>query len=220
MTEILNLYKPKGITSHDLVDQVRKKYPGKKVGHAGSLDPLAEGVILIGIGEGTKRLGELANLDKEYIGKIAFGIESETDDLDSPNLKGITVPSLNQKLVKEALAGFRGKIDQKVPLYSATHYRGRKLYKRARKGEKIPYNLLPKKSIRIDKIELIRFDQEGFLFKGKRYPLIEIKVVCSSGTYIRSLARDLGLKLKTRGILVELIRTRIGEYQLDQSEKI
>ncbi len=220
MDKILNLYKPSGITSHDLVERVRKKYPGEKVGHGGSLDPLAEGVVLIGIGEGTKRLGELAKLDKEYIGKIAFGIVSETDDLDSPNLRGLAIPKLEQKQISQALERFRGKIEQRVPLYSACHYQGVKLYKRARKGEKIRYNLLPKKKVSIDRIDLLRFDREGFSFNRRRYPLIELKIVCSSGTYIRSLARDLGRTLKTTGILIELTRTRVGDYQLKDSISI
>lgn len=220
MDKILNLYKPRGITSHDLVEKVRREYPEEKVGHGGSLDPIAEGVLLIGVGKSTKRLGKLAGEDKEYQAKIAFGLSSETDDLDSRKIENREIPTLNRETVKKALGGFRGQIEQSVPLFSATHYQGKKLYKRARQGEKIPLNQLPKKKITIYKLKLISFNQGGFAFKDKKYPLVELEITCSSGTYIRSVARDLGRTLNTSGILVSLIRTRVGEYRLKNSRRL
>ena len=153
MDKILNLYKPKGITSHDLVDLVRKHYPDQKVGHAWTLDPLASGVLIVGIGKATKRLGKLLELEKEYLAKIVFGLSSPTNDLDSSDIKVLKAPKLDAKQLKLALKSFKGTIDQKVPLYSATHYQGTKLYKRARNGEKIPLELLPEKKVEVRTIK-------------------------------------------------------------------
>ncbi|GAG55226.1 unnamed protein product, partial [marine sediment metagenome] len=139
------------------------------------------------------------------------------DDLDSRKVEIKEIPVLSRETIKKALRGFRGQIEQSVPLFSATHFQGKKLYKRAQQGEKIPYNQLPKKRVTIYKLELVSFSRRGFTFKDKRYPLVELKITCSSGTYIRSLARDLGKVLNTSGILVSLVRTRVGEHQIEDS---
>lgn len=220
MDKILNLNKPKGITSHDLVDLTRKHYPNQKVGHAGTLDPLASGVLIVGAGKATKRLGELLGLEKEYLAKIVFGLSSPTDDLDSSDIKALTIPKIDTKQLSVAIESFKGVIKQRVPLYSATHYNGVKLYKRARNGEKIPFRLLPEKEVEVKKIELVNFKDKGFKFNNGFYPIAELRIVCSSGTYIRSIARDLGKILNTSGILSELTRTRIGEYLLKDSIKL
>jgi tRNA pseudouridine55 synthase len=220
MTKILNLYKPKGLTSHDLVERVRREYPGEKVGHGGSLDPIARGVLLVGIGKATKELGKLAKKDKEYHAQIVLGLSSETDDLDSGKIKGEKIPIFDRERVSGALERFRGRVEQSVPLFSATHYQGEKLYKRARRGEKVPVSQLPKKKVTIHKLKLTDFNQRGFTFGNKKYPLVELEIICSAGTYIRSLARDLGQDLDTSGILVNLIRTRVGEYKLRDSQKL
>jgi tRNA pseudouridine55 synthase len=222
MNNLLNIYKPKGLTSHDLVDKVRRKYPDKKVGHGGTLDPMAEGVLIVGIGKATKKLAEVSNLDKTYIAQIAIGIGSKTDDLDSEKDLEIAnnIAEINQPLIEKALSNFRGKIEQRVPLYSATHYHGEKLYKRARKGEKIPYNQLPKKIVEIKKLKLLDFKKEGFQYKNKHFPTIKLKIDCGSGTYIRSIARDLGRSLNNKGVLVSLIRTKVGEYKIENSLKL
>ncbi len=222
MDKILNIYKPKDITSHDVVDRVRKKYPGEKVGHCGTLDPLAEGVLIVGVGKATKRLAKISRLDKTYIGEISLHLSSPTDDLETDKKLKVDkdIPPINQLLVKEALKGFEGKIEQRVPLYSATHYQGVKLYKRARKGEQIPFEKLPKKEVEIYNIKLLDFNSTGFEHIDKLYPLVKTSVTCGSGTYIRSIARDLGKKLGTFGLLTSLVRTRIGEYKVEDSIKL
>lgn len=220
MNKLLNIYKPKGITSHDVVDKVRKKYPGEKVGHGGTLDPMAEGVLIIGVGKATKKLGEISKLDKEYLAEITFGLSSRTDDLDSDNIEFVEAPEINRQKIKEKLANFEGKIVQRVTLFSATHYKGEKLYKRARRGKDIPYHKLPKKEVEITDIELIEFNKKGYEYENKKLPLAKIRVECSSGTYIRSIARDLGKKLGTSAILVGLVRARVGEYKIDSSQKL
>lgn len=222
MDKLLNIYKPKGMTSHDIVDKVRHKYPDEKVGHGGTLDPMAEGVLILGVGKATKRLLEISDMDKSYEAKIALGVGSKTDDLDTDEVLTIDkdMPELNKSLIKKALKDFKGKIEQRVPLYSATHYQGVKLYKRARSGEEIPYEKLPKKLVEISKLKLIKFNKEDFSYKGRKFPTIKLKIDCSSGTYIRSIARDLGTKLKTKGILISLTRTRVGRYLITDSKRI
>jgi len=220
MDKIINVFKPSGITSHDLVDQVRAKYPGVKVGHAGTLDPMASGVMIIGLGKACKKLGEFTKLDKDYLAKVVFGLSSPTDDLDADKIRKLNIPKLDKRKISQALIGFRGKIEQRVPLFSATHYKSEKLYKRARKGEKIPLSKLPSKEVEIKHLELTAFKDQGYEFDNIKLPMLELEVTCSSGTYIRSLARDLGSKLRTKGILVELTRTRIGDYNIKDSIKL
>jgi tRNA pseudouridine55 synthase len=222
MNEILNIYKPKGVTSHDVVDEVRQKFPGEKVGHGGTLDPMAEGVLVVGIGRATKKLSEISRMNKTYQASITFGLSSPTDDLDTESDLEVDrkLPKIDKKIVEEKLEQFNGKIEQRVPLYSATHYQGEKLYKRARRGEKIPNSKLPKKEVVISKIELVSFDKDGYQYNDKPYPLLELEIDCSSGTYIRSIARDLGKKLDTLGLLASLTRTRIGRFNIKDSLKL
>jgi len=222
MNKILNIYKQKGLTSHDVVSKVRDKYKEEKVGHGGTLDPMAEGVLIIGVGKATKRLTEISKLDKTYIGEISLGLSSQTNDLDTDKCLEVsnTTPGLNQSLVKKALESFNGKTEQRVPLYSATHYQGEKLYKRVRRGEKIPYRKLPKKEVEIKEINLVDFNKSGFIYNGRKFPEVKVEITCNSGTYIRSIARDLGKKLGTGGILISLIRTRVGGYRIEDSIKL
>ncbi len=219
MNKLLNIYKPKGITSHDVVDEVRQKYQQKKVGHGGTLDPMAEGVLVVGIGRATKKLSEISKMDKAYQASIAIGLGSPTDDLDTESKLEVDrkLPKIDKEIVEEKLKLFSGKIEQRVPLYSATHYQGEKLYKRARRGENILYSKLPKKEVLISKIELVNFDRAGYQYKNSSFPLLELEIDCSSGTYIRSIARDLGRKLDTEGLLVSLIRTRVGNFKIKDS---
>lgn len=220
LNKVLNIYKPTGITSHDLVEQVRKNCPGQKIGHGGTLDPLASGVMLIGVGKATKKLGHLSRLSKVYRAKVAFGLKSLTDDLDSNDIEQVKIPVITKKRLKRTLTAFRGEFKQKVPLFSASHYLGKKLYQRARKGEIIPYDRLPAKIVKIKSIKIISFEPDGFKYQKKSFPLVDLKISCSSGTYIRSIARDLGRKFDSSAIVVDLIRTKIGDYHLKDSIKL
>jgi len=200
--------KPKGITSHDVVDKLREITKIRKIGYAGTLDPLGTGLLILGIGRGaTRRLSEFLRLDKEYIAKLRLGAISDTFDKEGKiEFKKIEkIPSREKigKVVKE----FIGQIYQIPPSYSAKKIKGEKAYNLARKGRKV--ELKPQK-VNIYKIKILRY----------KFPYLEIKVNCSSGTYIRSLASDIGKRLNCGGLLEELRRTRIGNFSVKQAKKL
>lgn len=220
--KILIVNKPKGITSHDVVDLVRKKYNIKKVGHAGTLDPMAQGVLLVLLGNYTKRQSEFMGLEKEYVAEIAFGIETDTYDAEGSvqlsNDKSTTVLLTKEKL-EQILKIFVGEINQKVPVYSAVKIGGKPLYWYARKGllNKVT---VPVKKVNIKQIELLDFAASRNVLISSMsviLPVIKIKVTCDSGVYIRSLAHDIGDKLGTGAVLVSLVRTRVGKYKLEDA---
>lgn len=197
--------KPSGITSHDVVDFLRKITGIKKIGHAGTLDPLATGLLILGIGrEATKKLGKFQKLDKEYVAKIKLGATSNTFDKEGKIEKREfkKIPTLNE--IKEVLKNFIGEIEQIPPPFSAKKISGKKAYELARKG--IKFNLKPQK-VKIYKIEILNYS----------FPYLELKISCSSGTYIRSLANDIGEKLNCGGYIEELKRTRIGNFSLENA---
>jgi tRNA pseudouridine55 synthase len=204
MNGIYLINKPKGITSHDVVDQVRKITGERRVGHAGTLDPLASGLMIVAVGrEFTAQLSNYVGLDKEYEAKIELGKTSTTYDAEGEQ----TViphqePSL--KAVEKALEALEGAYEQTPPIYSAKKIGGRKAYEMARKGEEV---VMTPKLITVHKIELLDYT----------YPIIKIRVHVSSGTYIRSLAHDLGQELQTGAMLVALIRTKVGQYSITDS---
>jgi len=197
--------KPKGMTSHDVVDYLRKVTKVKKIGHAGTLDPIATGLLILGIGrEATKKLGEFQKLDKEYIAKIKLGVKSDTFDKEG-KIEEIKVEKIpKREEIEKVLKSFVGEIWQTPPPYSAKKIKGQKAYELARKGIKV--KLSPVK-VKIYQIEILNYS----------FPYLEIKVSCSSGTYIRSLANDIGEKLKTGGIVEELKRTKIGRFTLEKA---
>lgn len=202
--------KPKGITSHDVIDRVRRISGIKKVGHGGTLDPNATGLLIIGVGrQATKKLGEITkNTDKTYLATIILGETRDTDDSEGKILlkKNITEkPDFSD--VKKILESFVGKIEQMPPQYSAIKIKGKKAYELARKGRKV--EIEPRK-VEIKKIELKEYE----------YPLLEIETVVSSGTYIRALARDIGEKLGTGAYLKELRRLKVGEYSVKDALKL
>lgn len=207
---ILNIYKPSGPTSHDIVDKIRKITKIRKVGHAGTLDPFAQGVLIILIDKATKLQSKFMEMPKTYIATLRLGATSDTYDrtgikskCQNPNYsKSISKPKI-QKILKS----FIGEIKQTPPIYSAIKIKGKKAYELARKGE-IP-QLKPRK-IKIYNIKLLEYG----------YPELKIQVKCSKGTYIRSLANDIGKKLNSGAYLEELIRTRIGKYDIKDSVKI
>lgn len=205
MEGIIAINKPKGPTSHDIIDHLRKVTGVKRVGHAGTLDPLASGVLVVGIGrEATKRLGEIVKEGKEYMATIKFGEESSTDDEEgqktSINFK--TIP--RRADVDESVKKFVGKIQQTPPLFSAVKIGGREAYKFARRNQSP--TLLPR-TVQVEKIEILRYD----------FPILELKIKCASGVYVRSIARDLGRNLGCGGYLADLKRTRVGSYKLNDS---
>jgi tRNA pseudouridine55 synthase len=221
---ILNVYKEKGWTSFDVVAKVRGMLGKKrKVGHAGTLDPLAEGVLIVLTDEDTKKQNEFMNLKKEYQAKIAFGITTPTYDLEV--LPDVSDKQLGleeiKKLLTDLLPKYIGEIDQKVPGFSAVKVDGKRLYKQARSGD-IDEDKLPVKRVTIYNIKVLDSGNESIETKEgiKEFPVITIKVECSSGTYIRSLAHDLGNDLGTGALLFTLVRNKIGDFDISASNKI
>lgn len=201
---ILNFNKPKGITSFKAVSGVRKILGEKKAGHAGTLDPMATGVLIILTGKDTKAAGVFSNLDKEYEAVLKLGEQTDTFDAEGKITGRKPIPELTEEKIKEILSRFEGKIVQKVPIYSAVKVKGKRLYKLARIGE-TPER--PEREVRINKIELLEF----------RNPFLKIKVNCSKGTYVRTLADDIGAALGTFAHLAELARTAIGPFRIEDS---
>ncbi len=207
--EILPLYKPYGWTSFQIVSKVRyhlsrhHKVKRFKVGHAGTLDPLATGVLLLCTGKATKRIEELQSHTKEYVADLMLGATTPSFDLEHPVDATYPYKHITPELIKETLPRFIGDIAQRPPLFSACKVDGTRAYKLARDGSDME---LAPKQIRIDEIELIACE----------LPKITIRVVCGKGTYIRSLARDIGEALGSGAHLTRLERTRIGDVRIEQ----
>ncbi|MCR4261173.1 MAG: tRNA pseudouridine(55) synthase TruB [Candidatus Colwellbacteria bacterium] len=206
---ILSLIKPAGISSHTLVNQIRRITGERKVGHGGTLDPLARGVLIVGVGrESTKQLQQYSkNTDKEYEAIIELGKNSSTDDSEGQITIVGDPMNVGRDKIEKVLVKFTGKIKQRPPKYSAIKIKGSPAYKLARRGNIFA---LPKRSVEIKSLELIEF----------KPPFIKITTTVSSGTYIRSLARDIGAKLKVGGYLKDLTRTRVGSFTLEQSSSV
>ena len=197
---IIPIWKPVDWTSFDVVKKIRNQINPTKVGHAGTLDPFAEGVLLICTGQMTKAVESFMDQEKEYIADIRLGEETDTLDNTGKIVKTLKVPEFNKETILNILNAFIGIIKQEPPMFSALKVNGKRLYKSARKGVIIPRK---KRDVKIYDIKLISFNRNT----------ITLKVICGRGTYIRSLAKDLAEKMKTVGHLVSLKRTRIGEYK-------
>lgn len=203
----LNIYKPKGLTSHDVVARLRKITKVRQIGHTGTLDPFATGVLPICIGKAT-RLIEYLEDDKEYLATVQFGKNTATYDLEG-EITATFDKKVTEEDVKNALKDFEGEISQIPPIYSAIKVNGKKLYDYARQGQDI--EIKPRK-VTISKIELKEFDKTSQSAK--------ITVACSKGTYIRSIAYDLGAKLGCGGYLTALERTKAGKFQVNTAIKL
>lgn len=211
--EILAFDKPLHWTSFDVVNRVRgmlcralgvKKL---KVGHAGTLDPLATGVVIVCTGKQTKRIDELMNHTKEYEAVLQLGATTPSFDLEHPIDATYPTEHITRELIQQVLPTFLGKQWQVPPIYSAVKINGKRAYEYARKGQQADVEIKPKLLV-IDAIELLNFDAE----KMK----LTLRVVCSKGTYIRALARDIGERLHSGAHLIALRRTRVGDYTIDR----
>ncbi|GER93542.1 tRNA pseudouridine(55) synthase TruB [Dissulfurispira thermophila] len=209
MNIIINLNKDYGITSHDAVTSVKKLFKVRKAGHAGTLDPIATGVLLICLNEATKISPFLSNMDKEYIMTTKLGETTDTYDTEGRVIRKVQSSHLNVQIkeIKEIIQRFIGEIEQVPPMYSAIKVSGEPLYKLARKGIEIERR--PRKVI-INSIEIISF----------KSPFLKLKVSCSKGTYMRSLCNDIGNAIGVGAHMVELIRTKIGHFHIENSAKI
>ena len=211
--EILAFDKPLHWTSFDVVNRVRgmlchtlgvKKL---KVGHAGTLDPLATGVVIVCTGKQTKRIDQLMNHTKEYIATLQLGATTPSFDLEHPIDATYSTEHITRELLDEVLPTFLGEQWQVPPVYSAVKINGKRAYEYARKGKQDDIEIKPKLLV-IDELELLQFDADTMQ--------LTIRVVCSKGTYIRALARDIGERLHSGAHLIALRRTRVGDYTLDK----
>jgi tRNA pseudouridine55 synthase len=200
---LLLVDKPAGITSHDVVDRVRRELGTRKVGHAGTLDPLATGLLVVGVGRATRLLRYLSGLDKEYEGTGRLG--EETDTLDAEGEVVRTAPvSATRADVERAMSALTGELEQRPPAYSAVKVGGVTLHRAARRGETVE---APPRIVRVESFDLESFDGRDFGFR----------VRCSSGTYVRVLVADVGAALGDGAHLIALRRTRVGPFSLQES---
>lgn len=198
---ILLLNKPRGLTSHDLVDEVRKILKQRRVGHTGILDPAATGLMVMLLGKGTLFSAQLTGSAKRYTAVIEFGRATDTFDIEGKILNECDPGRLSESDFKAACGSFIGKIKQLIPAYSAVKVKGRRMYQAARDGEEIPARYKP---IEIFDIDVLSFD----------WPEVTVHIKCSAGTYVRSLAFELGEKLACGGYLKNLVRTGVGNFSL------
>lgn len=201
---ILNIYKSRGMTSFSVVRSIRYITKEKKVGHAGTLDPFAEGVLIIGTGKDTKNLTAITNDTKTYIASIKLGVLTNTLDIEGEIIKEKEIPKLDSQRIKRILNSFLGDSMQEPPMFSAKKIDGKKLYELARKNIIVKRNPV---KITIDAIELLDYNNSHITFS----------VTVSKGTYIRVLGKNIAEKLGTVGHLDHLIRTRVGSFLVDDS---
>jgi tRNA pseudouridine55 synthase len=204
MFGFLNIDKPPGITSRDLVNRVQRLVRPHKVGHGGTLDPLAIGVLVVAVGPATRLVEYVQRLPKTYHGTFLLGRTSETEDVEGDVAELPDAPIPAEPELRAALPSFVGAIEQRPPAYSAIKLRGKRAYDLARRGQ--PVELTPR-SVAIQSIELAAYD----------YPRLELVVRCGSGTYIRSLGRDLARSLGTDAVMSALVRTAIGPFQIEDA---
>ena len=204
----INVFKPRGITSHDVVSRLRKALKIKQIGHTGTLDPLAEGVLPVAIGKAT-RLIEYLDEGKGYIASLQFGKVSDTYDTEG-NVTDFSDKKVPKEEIINTLAKFQGEIEQIPPAYSAVHYNGKRLYELAREGN-VPVDI-PKRTVFVEKIDLVEFDEQN--------QTAQIEVECSKGTYIRSIVHDLGQELGCGAVMFGLLRTRAGKFTVDNAVKL
>lgn len=207
MNGIIVIDKEKGVTSRDVVNMVSKKINIKKIGHTGTLDPIATGVLVLCVGKATKISELITSYDKTYLATIKLGIETDTLDITGKIIKEESIPILIKEDIEKAINSFLGISTQEVPLYSAIKIKGKKLYEYARNNIEIE---APKRQIEVYNIELINFERDSITF--------QVKV--SKGTYIRSLIKDICKKLNTIGTMSDLRRLTQGDFSIEQAIEI
>jgi len=196
--------KPKGLTSHDVVDIARKKLKIRRVGHAGTLDPLAEGLLIILVGRYTKSFSKFVDFDKEYTGVLKLGEVTSSGDSQGEIIKKHSYQNISEDKIREIFSSFEGQAEQIPPMVSALRVKGKRLYSLARKG--IVVERKPRK-IKIYSLRILNID----------LPYVEFCVLCSKGTYIRKLAEDIGEKLSCGAHMVKIVRLKIGPFGLNQA---
>ncbi len=201
---IINLNKPVNMSSQQAVTKIKKLFNARKAGHSGTLDPIASGILLVCLDEATKVTRFLSDIEKEYVVKMKFGERTDSYDSTGKVIEKRPFDFLTERMIFDTLKKFTGAIKQKPPLYSAIKVKGQRLYKLARKGINID---VPERTINIMEIQALAFNP----------PFFEFKVVCSKGTYIRTLCDDIGISLGTAAHVISLIRTRIGSFNIQDA---
>ncbi|NEP16482.1 MAG: tRNA pseudouridine(55) synthase TruB [Leptolyngbya sp. SIO4C1] len=209
MNGFLNLHKPSGWTSHDCVAKVRRLLKIKKVGHGGTLDPAAVGVLPLAVGRATRLLSYLPG-DKAYRATIQFGRKTSTDDLEGSVLQEAAADRLQLTQIEAVIPQFIGAIQQVPPIYSAVQVQGKRLYDLARQGATAETTEIPVRTVTVHSLDVVSW-QPG------TYPELTLQIACGAGTYIRSIARDLGDQVGTGATLARLVRTQSSGFRLDQS---
>ncbi|MFA5644899.1 MAG: tRNA pseudouridine(55) synthase TruB [Candidatus Ratteibacteria bacterium] len=205
MDGFININKPSGITSYDVIRFLKKRFHiQEKIGHTGTLDPLASGVLVICIGKATKSAPLFLEMEKEYLATMRLGLTTDTDDSEGKVLSTASWEGITEEEIYQAATRFSGKISQIPPVVSAIRVGGTRLYALHRKGQKVTP---PKKTVTIYRLHLTQI----------KLPFISFEVTCSRGTYIRALCRDIGAALGCGGTQTALIRKRVGSFTLDQS---
>jgi tRNA pseudouridine55 synthase len=203
--------KPAGVTSHDVVGRCRRIFGTRKVGHAGTLDPMATGVLVVGIERATKILGMLTTTDKSYAATIRLGQTTSTEDAEGEVLQTVSASGVTDVQIGDAVAALRGEIAQVPSAVSAIKVGGQRAYKLAREGQTVE---LAPRNVRIDRFDVLAGRRHDDLVD------VDVEVDCSSGTYVRALARDVGAALGVGGHLTALRRTRVGRFGLDQARTL
>lgn len=208
---LLIVDKPAGLTSHQVVARIRRIFGTRRVGHAGTLDPMATGVLIIGLNRATRLLGHLSLHDKAYSATIRLGEATTTDDAEGDLLTSCDASALTSSQVQQAVGRLRGVISQRPSAVSAIKVDGRRAYARVRAGEDVE---LPQREVTVSRFDILRTRAHG------TYLDVDVEVECSSGTYVRALARDLGNSLGVGGHLTMLRRTRIGQYIIGDAREL
>ncbi len=200
---IINIYKEKGFTSHDVVAKMRGICKQKKIGHTGTLDPDAEGVLPVCLGSGTRLCDMLTDKEKEYVAELILGVETDTQDMTGQVLSR-REPTMDEETVKNVIMSFLGEYMQIPPMYSALKVNGKKLYELARAGKEVERKARP---VVIHELEILQM----------QLPVVKIRVLCSKGTYIRTLCADIGAKLGCGAAMQSLLRTKVGIFRLEEA---
>ncbi|MCS7066068.1 MAG: tRNA pseudouridine(55) synthase TruB [Fimbriimonadales bacterium] len=210
MDGVLNLNKPVGLTSHDVVDHIRAAARQKEVGHTGTLDPMADGVLVLCLGRATRLNPYLQQLPKKYRGIIQFGIRTTTQDIEGEVFSQLPAPHLTLEQVREAAQPFVGRIEQIPPMYSAVKIEGRRLYELAREGKEVERK---PRTVTIYTLQIENF-QPG------EFPTAQFYLECSAGTYVRTLASDIGDRLGIGAHLKQLTRVAVGHFPLEEAHPL
>ncbi len=220
LPEILLIDKPAGITSFDVIRQLRRKTGIKKFGHAGTLDPMATGLMILGVEKGTKRLTELIKLDKEYIAEVRLGEKRSTGDLEGEVIESVSTVTVSQERIADAVSSLVGTQTLPVSAYSAIKKDGKPMYKRAREAAKIGELLddVPVRNMEVHEAELLAIADVAM--NDQERVVITARFFVGSGTYIRSLAEELGNRLGFPATLQALRRTKVGEFDIKDALKL